>query len=113
VANERLYALDVANFPKLDGKLKRRLMTMKGQARLVFEELDRVRTPRTIAEIAATIDVAALKSVQPAWKVVGYYVVTWKTQGVVAAYAPAETDDTSIDEAFAKMFPSEEVKSDE
>jgi hypothetical protein len=111
MANGKLYALNVAGFGKLDGQLKRKLMTLKGQAKVVFDEMMLVRTPRSIPDIAKAV-AGKLDTTQTDEKVVGYYVVSWRAQGVVNAFAGASVDDGSVDAAFEKMFAAVLVTDD-
>jgi DNA-binding transcriptional regulator LsrR (DeoR family) len=103
VANGKLYALNVDGFAKLDGQLKRKLMTLKGQAKVVFDEMMSNRTPRSIPDIAKAV-AGQLQTTQTDEKVVGYYVVSWRAQGVVYAVAGNSVVDTDVDAAFEKMF---------
>jgi hypothetical protein len=104
MANGKLYALNVDGFPKLDGKVRRSLAQLKGQAKLIFDEMASNRQPRLVSEIAAAIE-DKLETVQTAVKVVTYYVVKWRSEGIVIATA-ANTDSESGDAAFDELYAS-------
>jgi len=110
MANGRLYALNVDGFPKLDGKVRRSLAQLKGQAKLIFDEMASNRQPRPVSEIAAAIE-DKLQTVQTAVKVVTFYVVKWRSEGIVTATAATE-DNESADAAFAELFASLTAESD-
>jgi hypothetical protein len=104
MANGRLYALNFEGFPKLDGKLKKQIVEFKGQAKIVFDAMALVRKPRSIVEIAKAVE-AELVTTQTALKVVTFYVVKWRAEGIVKMYAAA-ADDASVEEAFDKLVAS-------
>jgi hypothetical protein len=110
MANGKLYALNVEGFPGLDGKVRRSLGQLKGQAKLIFDEMASNRKPRLVAEIAGAIE-DKLETVQTAVKVVTYYVVKWRSEGIVTAYAP-NADNESADAAFDELYASLTAESD-
>lgn len=110
MANGKLYALNVDGFPKLDGKVRRSLAQFKGQAKLIFDEMSSNRQPRPVSEIAAAVE-DKLETVQTAVKVVTYYVVRWRSEGIVTATVGG-SDDASGDAAFDKLFASLTAESD-
>ena len=102
MANGKLYSLHVEGFGGLDGQLKRKLMNLKGQAKVVFEEMVRDRRPRSIPEIAKAV-AGKFTTTQTDEKVVGYYVVSWRSQGIVRAFAQTQVTDESVDSAFEEL----------
>lgn len=98
----KLYALNVVGFPKLDGPVRKQVVSMKGQAKVIFDELKRDKTPRLIADIAAAVD-GKFPTVQTTLKVVTFYIVKWRAEGIVLASA-ADVADESVDEAFEEIL---------
>lgn len=107
----KLYALNVAGFSKLDGTVRKQIVTMKGQAKVIFDELRLNRSPRTIASIAEAVD-GKFETVQSTLKVVTYYIVKWRSEGVVAAFGQS-VDDASVDEAFDEIVAELTAEDDE
>jgi len=104
MANARLYALDFDRLPKLEGKVKNYLLNLKGQAKIVFDDMRDNPKPRLAVEIEKSCG-SKIETRQDVFRVVLYYILVFKSKGIVRAYLPeVENED---DNAFAGLIEND------
>jgi len=91
MAKARLYAVSPKATPSVVSKLK-------GQAKIVMDELLRDSTPRLATEVDAVTG-KLFKTRQDTLRVTLYYIIVFKGKGLVTAFEPVSPEDTSEETA--------------
>lgn len=106
MAKAKLYSLDFDRLKSLTGKTKNYVNEMRGQAKIVFDEMRDNPKPRLAVEIC---DACKSKIVtrQDEFRVVLYYILVFKSKGIVKGYEPF-VDENESENAFAGLIPADE-----
>ena len=104
MAKARLYAYNSDAVKNGDAKLRRYVGELKGQAKVVLDELRRNLKPRLAVEIEKTTPFFETR--QERFRVVLYYILVFKSKGIISTYDPdVENEDEN---AFAGLIPTDE-----
>jgi len=104
MANARLYAIDTDRLPKLEGKTKNYVANLKGQAKIVFDDMIGNTTPRLAVDIEKSCG-SQIVTRQDVFRVVLYYILVFKSKGIVRAHLPAI--EAEPENAFAGLVESD------
>lgn len=96
MAKARFYSLN--NNANNDAKAKKYIAELKGQARIVFDELKNDTTPRLASEILEKCG-EKIRTRQDVLRVVLYYIIVFKGKGFVSSFdtRPAENGEVVDD----------------
>lgn len=101
----RLYSLNFDGIKNLkDGKTKSYLSNMKGQARIVFDDMRDNPTARLATDITKSCG-SKIQTRQDVFRVVLYYILVFKSKGLVKATEPENIENEN---AFAGIIPADE-----
>ncbi len=103
MSNARLYALDSKRIANADGKTKTYIAGLKGQAKIVFDAMRDNPKPRLAVEIDK--DCTAIVTRQDRFRVTLYYILVFKSKGIVKAYLPDVENE--VENAFAGVISEE------
>ena len=109
MAYARMYALNVDAVKSAKGNLKNYLSQMKGQARIVFDDLREHPAPRLAKEIEKSCG-HKIVTRQDVFRVVLYYILVFKSKGIISTFEPnvENENETEIENAFAGIIPADE-----
>jgi hypothetical protein len=103
VAKPKAFWLDLSVFPTLKAEIKKRILTLNGQALVVFNELRRDVRPR-LAETITTAIGSKLETTQEPNRVILYYLMIFEKWGIVKATLSTSAVSGDIDKLFAEKF---------
>lgn len=104
MAKARLYALDTDRISKLEGRAKNYVATLKGQAKIVFDDMAENATPRLAVDIEKSCG-SKIVTRQDVFRVVLYYILVFKGKGLVRAYEPDVENEP--ENAFSGLIASD------
>lgn len=102
MARARLYSLNTDAVKNATGKTKEYLKNLRGQAKVVFDELARDTTPRLAVDINEKIhDKYFPVPRQEPFRITLYYIVVFRGKGIVKA---KEVEEVEPENAFAGIL---------
>jgi hypothetical protein len=106
MANARLYALNrKATFETTDGKTKKYISNLKGQAKVIFDDLKNNPAPRLAKEVLKSCE-GKFETTQDPFRVVLYYILVFKSRGFISVFDPDVENES--ENAFAGVIPADE-----
>lgn len=105
MAKARLYSLDTDAIDA--GKAKKYVAGLKGQAKIVYDELKANKEPRLAVDIEKAC-AAKIVTRQDTLRVVLYYIIVFKGKGLVKATEPVD-DDVDVPEELEQAESTEQA----
>lgn len=107
MAKAKLYSLDFDRLKTLTGKTKNYVHEMRGQAKIVFDEMRDNPQPRLAVEIEKACK-HLIVTRQDTFRVVLYYILVFKSKGLVKGFEPfVDDDENETENAFAGLITEE------
>lgn len=104
MAKARLYSLNMEVVKNATGKTKSYVANLKGQAKIVFDEMRENQKPRLAVEIEKACG-HKIQTRQDVFRVVLYYILVFKSKGIISTFEPDVENEN--ENAFAGVIPTE------
>ena len=107
MAKARLYSLNTEVIAA--GKAKKYVAELKGQAKIVYDDLRSVPEPRLAVDVEKSCGHRIVTRQDP-FRVVLYYILVFKSKGIITVTEPAAEDTESApDYVLGQELPAEET----